>query len=328
MIRIDLGKAESKIVKEFYDNIIKDNPINYLLKEISNNNQNITLYIDLIKALEGSLIENTQKVIIAKPSDLRRYIEYFESKYSIELSKEEVRKTILSCFYYSKYSKWKAYELANNLSQISNIKVCPYCNRNYISVFGKDNSKGRTRMKFDHYYDKVTYPYLALSFYNLIPSCNVCNSDLKGKKNFYEIIHIHPYEDNVDKLKFKLDIKNVKFIYQKSKEYEIDLNIDDFNTQPELRLKVDNHINTFKIKKLYNFHKDITNEIINKFYVYNEDRIDEIFNSFDGKLFSSKTEVRAMIFGSLLSDNIRPFSKLTEDIIEDLSINYKFFDEI
>lgn len=208
------------------------------------------------------------------------------------------------------------------------IKVCPYCNRNYISVYGKDSSKGRTRMKFDHYYDKATYPYLALSFYNLIPSCNVCNSDLKGSKNFYLNKHIHPYEDKIDDLKFKLKIEDVSFINSKSKNYEIDLNIDDFKNEQDLRSKVDNHNKTFKITKLYNFHKDITNDIINKFYVYNEDRINEIYNSFDGKLFDSKNEVIAMIFGSLLSDNIRPFSKLTEDIIEDLSINHPFIDEI
>lgn len=326
MIRIDLGLSENKIVKEFYNNIVNDNPKNYLIDEILNKKINLKLLSDLIKATKGTLLENTKNIFIAKPSDLRKYIEYFDKYYSSELSKKEVKERILNCFYYSKYSKWNAYQLANNLSENSSIKVCPYCNRNYISVYSQQNETGRTRMKFDHYYDKATYPYLALSFYNLIPSCNVCNSDLKGSKNFYINKHIHPYEDNLEDLKFKLKIKNVSFINAKSKDYEIDLNIDDFNNLTDLRSKVENHNKTFKITKLYNFHKDITNEIINKFYVYNEDRINEIYNSFDGKLFDSKNEVKAMIFGSLLSDNIKPFSKLTEDIIEDLVLINKFKD--
>lgn len=369
MIAINLTDNINTILHKFHKNVISTYETKR--KKISINkwkdiDKNFNLLIgDLIKSVEGKLIENIPSVYIAKPYELRKYIDHFEANFREEFSHfKNLKKYKTDCtklrnkkksvdeisqfkelqklvkkydllndflkiyFSYSSYDQWNAYELAENLSNLSDIKVCPYCNRNYISVYSQQNETGKTRMKFDHYYDKSTYPYLALSFYNLIPSCNVCNSDLKGSINFYLNKHIHPYEDKIDNLKFKLKIEDVSFINSKSKNYEIDLNIDDFNSQTDLRLKVDNHNKTFKITKFYNFHKDISNDIINKFYVYNEDRINEIYNSFDGKLFDSKNEVKAMIFGSLLSDNIRPFSKLTEDIIEDLSINYSFIDEI
>ncbi|WP_312068496.1 hypothetical protein [Empedobacter sp.] len=370
MIPINHTDNINAILNSFHKNVISTYVTK--LKKISPNklkdiDKNFSLLkTDINKSIDGNLIENIPSIYVAKPNELRKYINYFDTNFKeeffhlkklknyktdyIKLSKkkkksdeektqfEELKNLVKQCnllndflkiyFSYSSYDQWKAYELAEKLSNLSDIKVCPYCNRNYISVYSQQHENGCTRMKFDHYYDKATYPYLALSFYNLIPSCNVCNSDLKGAKNFYEKIHIHPYEDKIDNLKFKLKIEDVSFINSISKDYEIDLNFDDFNNQPDLKLKVENHNETFKIKKLYNFHKDITNDIINKFYVYNEERINEIYNSFDGKLFNSENEVKAMIFGPLLSDNIRPFSKLTEDIIEDLVLKNKFIDEI
>ena len=40
------------------------------------------------------------------------------------------------------------------------------------------------------------HPYLALSFYNLIPSCYSCNSTYKGTKLFSIKTHTHPYVDD------------------------------------------------------------------------------------------------------------------------------------
>lgn len=71
----------------------------------------------------------------------------------------------------------------------------------------------------DHYYDKGKYPYLALSFYNLIPSCNICNSKFKTTIDFKEIPHLHPYEDSFnEKAKFSqffsnVDSENKKFSF-------------------------------------------------------------------------------------------------------------------
>ncbi len=63
-----------------------------------------------------------------------------------------------------------------------NLKVCPYCGRNKINVAsyaGKRDSKP----PIDHFLPKSKYPFLAVSFSNLIPCCTTCN-DISNKGTF------------------------------------------------------------------------------------------------------------------------------------------------
>lgn len=76
------------------------------------------------------------------------------------------------------------------------IKICPYCNLNDISYY-KDRH-GTKRGHLDHFYCKKDYPYLALSIYNLIPTCSTCNSSFKGSKSTDMNNFIHPYYDSFE----------------------------------------------------------------------------------------------------------------------------------
>ncbi len=110
-------------------------------------------------------------------------------------------------------NKW-----ATSFVQELDITVCPYCNREYIFKF-EDTKKNKPRVisTFDHYYSKSTYPFLSISFFNLIPCCHICNSKFKHKENFYEKVHLHPYEDDFNTLvKFKLNITNSNFCHSVS----------------------------------------------------------------------------------------------------------------
>ncbi len=76
------------------------------------------------------------------------------------------------------------------------ISICPYCNL-------EDNYLGSSieKVQFDHYYPKSRYPFLAVCLSNLIPSCKVCNSDIK--ENMHNDVisllsHAHPYFDDID----------------------------------------------------------------------------------------------------------------------------------
>jgi len=60
------------------------------------------------------------------------------------------------------------------------LKTCPYCNRNYTFVV----KKGKLRPEIDHFYPKTIYPYLAVNFFNLIPSCQTCNKTKSNNMNF------------------------------------------------------------------------------------------------------------------------------------------------
>jgi hypothetical protein len=53
-------------------------------------------------------------------------------------------------------------------------------------------------LDIDHFFSKVYYPYFAISFFNLIPSCHDCNSSDKRDLEFNINTHIHPYVDSFD----------------------------------------------------------------------------------------------------------------------------------
>ena len=62
------------------------------------------------------------------------------------------------------------------LFELMGVKVCPYCEHEFIEVVEINGQKRRT-MEFDHFFPKgkEEYPGLAMCFYNLIPSCKPCN---------------------------------------------------------------------------------------------------------------------------------------------------------
>ncbi|MYM96927.1 HNH endonuclease domain-containing protein [Duganella vulcania] len=83
----------------------------------------------------------------------------------------------------------------------SNLFSCPYCNLNKITITDMSKSKEEdptAYLDLDHFFPKSRYPYFAVSFYNLVPSCHDCNSREKGAKEFDLHTHIHPYVESFD----------------------------------------------------------------------------------------------------------------------------------
>ena len=216
---------------------------------------------------------------------------------------------------YTKFSSkgtatYNAYDLAQKLK----INVCPYCNRNYTFTIKDKNSKS-TRPDFDHFYDKGTHPVLALSFYNLIPSCILCNSRLKSTAKFSTITHLHPYKDSFnDYAKFRLKIINSKFFYD---EKGFDLKLETIDDKAK-KIKED-----FALETLYQEHKDIVLELIQKREIYPDSYIDDLFHQYEGTLFKNREDVLRHITGGYIEDkdiNKRPLSKLIKDISEELDL--------
>jgi len=90
------------------------------------------------------------------------------------------------------YKNWRESEKSFKLLNMLNIEICPYCN---LLPVWTDEDRGLTVVSFDHFYDKSTYPYLCLSFYNLIPACQPCNENYKHARKFTIDSHLHPYLD-------------------------------------------------------------------------------------------------------------------------------------
>ena len=108
-----------------------------------------------------------------------------------------------------------------------------------------------------HFYDKATYTFLSATIDNLVPSCNVCNSKLKGTKNFKKTKHLHPLID--------LDIfKKIRFNYIGSNNT---IYIENKSELTHLEIQT---IETFRIEEIYNTHKEILFNIKNKYKHYNK----------------------------------------------------------
>ncbi len=67
------------------------------------------------------------------------------------------------------------------------LDYCPYCGNEETSFTVFNHAvNGQTVLKpeLDHFLPKSLYPFFAVSFFNLVPSCNTCNhKDLKGDYN-------------------------------------------------------------------------------------------------------------------------------------------------
>lgn len=198
---------------------------------------------------------------------------------------------------------WNAYTFAF----LTDIKTCPYCNRQYITpIFHKE---GRMRGDLDHFFPKDKYPYLSMSIYNLIPVCKFCNSSFKNTKEF-DLNGIHPYEHSFDDyVDFKYEIRenNKIGIVFKEKDYYYEM-------------KVDKYISMFRLEEQYNYHSNVVTDLIHKKIVYTNEYIKDFkehFKDFD----ISDNRIREIIIGyEIDKENINkePLSKLKRDIVNQL----------
>lgn len=203
-----------------------------------------------------------------------------------------------------------------------NLKVCPYCNRNWIS-FVKDGS-GNNIMYFDidHYLPKYKYPWFALSFYNLIPSCTICNQRIKGRKDLYLGDHLHPYLDDFDEIvKFNVPVDTLAVFFDKNVKIELEIIPRPPRTSSDKDyLRAVNSYEFFNLKNLYDKHLDYIRELLQKRIVYSQTYVEQLKSDYKD-LFQSPDEISRMLFGNyVLPEQIheRPLAKLTKDLIEDI----------
>lgn len=104
-----------------------------------------------------------------------------------------------SVFNYTSYFDTK-YGIAQKLAKYLDCNVCVYCGRIYTNTVIK-NGKCIIHPTFDHFFPKGEYPLLALSFFNLIPSCYNCNCTTKGQNPVNSnTTYLHPYINSVDEV--------------------------------------------------------------------------------------------------------------------------------
>ena len=204
-------------------------------------------------------------------------------------------------------------EVAYNLTISQGYNTCTYCNRQYTITIKNNHNSGIARPQLDHWFSKELYPLMSLSLYNLIPSCSICNTSVKGSDIYRLETHVHPYlastpEEPAFRFSYKLNV---------DKKYEV--TIEDLDDTKEK-----NMVKSLKLEEIYRYHGEIEiKDILQYNYQYSDAYLKTLLHKLLDHYNLSKADVYRMIFGTELekSRNLnRPLSKLKRDILTEIGI--------
>ena len=272
-------------------------------------------YKEISKIIKNSLGISYKELLITKPNELEKIAKNINQNKPTNF--EDDKKTLIDV-----YEKFRNSVSSKNYICKVNLKVCPYCNRNYIFNFTK-NKKEEATAQLDHFIDKSKYPYLSLSLYNLVPSCSVCNQRKSAQDILVKPI-LNPFEDNIhnhisfnsSEIVSRDDLKNKKLDFFSEERTKITITI---NSDDE---RVEEHLETFNIEGLYNHHTDVVADLYKKRVIYSDGYIDELLTKY-GEIFESRDELIGLITCGYMNEeevNQRPLSKLIRDISNELGL--------
>ena len=231
---------------------------------------------------------------------------------SIEIQKEFER-------VYTNFSNRKfGHQWAEKLG----VTVCPYCNRSYIFTVEKEARNGKARPQYDHFFPKSKYPYLAVSMYNLVPSCAVCNSGKSNVDSFKDqkVQYLNPYVEGYG-------TKTVLQITPKKKKDRIHSYVglaEEYTVKPESAPDVDKDAakriqdtwDLLKLGPLYEKHSDYIRNILRAKQIYTEEYLNQLIKSFPGA-FDDMDDLRNVVYFNYLDEEKwgkRILAKLTHDL--------------
>lgn len=159
--------------------------------------------------------------------------------------------------------RWGAWRFIKN----SGIRYCPYCNADSVYSAAFLVEEGSDKQKFikselDHFMPRNRYPFLAISLYNLIPSCRRCNGGVKGAVDVDFESCLYPYRDSIhDAVEFDCDPSTFG-------SYHGDgcgeaLKILERNGGAEQKKRTLNFLSTFHLREVY--HELFADEIVQEF---------------------------------------------------------------
>ena len=344
--------------KSFLENLKKDsvwykeNILPNICKacnELSNKSEKDSIkYLNILKKIK----EGEKDFIVEKKS-----VKEFEK---LDINKEYLPQNLL---FYKEYLPDELFKYANlygegqkideketwsrhKLLSLMGIEICPYCQRNYISNYTEKNDKKceeednkeveenkveenndeKTTATLDHFYPKADYPFLALSLYNFVPSCQVCNSIFKGDADTCD--SIYPYEEGFDELgvKFKTS-KEVIYEILGEKNFDFSVEIDCKNIEDkEKENKVKNSIKNLGLDRVYEkSHNQYIQDLL-----YTVEKYPENYLEACGEMFENDNDKKKQLeeyFKDIVKEPYRkriengePLAKLTKDILEEFDI--------
>ena len=237
------------------------------------------------------------------------------------LSSDDI-KLAKSIFNYSKYWASKIGNYFISKYDKLGISTCFYCDMNYVFPYQTGKSKKRM-FDLDHFFENADSPLTAISLYNFVPSCQVCNSRIKHDKPFNVLYHLENEPDINDfncispsSINYKFD-ENVKIMvtenssgvgfFGDSNKFNITFDTDETNYKRIIK--------GFNLEERYNFPmiKKQALDLLNCKRKFPDTRIQKIANFFN----NNYCDVYSAIFRlDKDSEENAVFGKLYKDILK------------
>lgn len=251
-----------------------------------------------------------QRLLLADRSALQDYI------WQSGIIRKRKKKLLSEAFRYENLSKRK---VLNTILQLMDVPVCPYCNRQYTFTL----ASGKSRPQMDHYYPRDLYPYLAVSLYNLVPCCAVCNT-AKGPLDTMKDPILYPYDEGFSyDMGFQIVAKDsddwVKILHDGTGEFSLGVE-KNRPIPPGKEAVVEKQMGALNLNEHYDMHKDYIRDILRRQAMYTPERIKDLYEQFD-HLFRSREELKQVLSGTDTDERgwgKRTLSKLTYDIVKQL----------
>lgn len=310
------GYAE-KYYTQLCDGTIKTRivaDLDNLITEIKQDNPaNILGYINYLRFIRLNLRE----LILLRPDQFEPLQERLQKKWKCVLSWKRTPNgasfadRVVKALHYGDIRK----DIFPRYVQKLGIKTCVYCNTQYALTTGtEDGGKLSAYYELDHAYPKADFPFLAVSFFNLQPSCGPCNRRKSDIGKPYSIYVEKPTESSVC---ISIDNKSlVNYILNHKRE---DLQVVVTTQNPNLN-KLYKQIGVYKI---YSELRDEAEDMVWKAKIYNESYFKQLYSSYGRSPLNTKSSIYRLLYGIYDGEEYvytRPLTKMKQDIAKQLKL--------
>ena len=343
MIKIDVDERKWKKIKEehsewYSDNILPNIRNAYefiesqksksysmkkyleLLKKIIDKGKDFIIQKELFLDYENKEIDKIIKIMKKKNKKSKSILEIRFEKLNIS---EEYLPNQLFC--YKKLQTGNKDWNRHKLLSLIGIEICPYCQRNYISSYEENNDE-KTTADLDHFYPKSLYPFLALSLYNFIPSCQICNSRFKGNKDARDSLYL--YDEGFDELGIKFRTSEeviIKILGEGHSDFSVKIDYENLKDEKN-KEKIKNSIRNLGLDKVYEkSHNQYIQNLLYNIEKYPENYLENCVEMFESDV--DKKKQLEEYFKDIVKEPYRkriengePLAKLTKDILEEFNI--------
>ena len=294
--------------KAFLEDVL-ERFIDFLVEKNNSDPSNYSIFFNYFSDDGTSLSkEKLSNLICGDINELKKITNDLESLYS--KSGQNFKESVLELTYL--YDKFSTRKIAYTWPDTIGVRVCPYCNRNYVFSIPRK----RVRPEYDHYFPKSLYPHLCVSMFNLIPSCGMCNRFKSDDDPVAERI-IYPFSEGFDNdVVFEATVKgnNISDLLDLNKKLSVEMKCSNPST---LTYSLDYSERVFRLPDLYKKHSDVAEDIRKLSLIYTKDYIDSLIGNYSW-LNNSHDTLDILYLNKLdKKDWIkRPLSKFTHDLIK------------